>query len=146
MVQCKRIFTRRSITYLKLLLKVIEISMAGVSGRLVTGSRGVYGLTVVVLDVDDDDDVDVSVSSDSWDSSDGTVASDPSDDSGSSDDVNKVVVSLKENATSVVKYDVATLTSVWRLMMSLINLIGHLIFIKQPEHFPKMCGTPDSIN
>ena len=109
---CKRIFTRRSITYLKLLLKVISISIAGVSGRLVTGSRGGYGLAVVVLDVDDDDDVDVSVSSDSWDSSDGTVASDPSDDSGSSDDVIKVVVSLKENATSVVKYDVATLTSV----------------------------------
>ena len=109
---CKRIFTCRSITYLKLLLKVIEISMAGVSGRLVTGSRGGYGLAVVVLDVDDDDDVDVSVSSFSWDSSDGTVASDPSDDSGSSDDVIKVVVSLKENATSVIKYDVATLTSV----------------------------------
>ena len=105
---CKRICTGRSITYLKLLLKVIEISMAGVSGRLVTGSRGGYGLAVVVLDVDDDDDVDVSVSSDSWDSSDGTVASDPSDDSGSSDDAIKVVVALKENATSVVQYDVLT--------------------------------------
>ena len=73
---------------------MIEISIAGESGRLDTGSRGGYGLlAVVVLDVDDDVDVDVSVSSDSWDSPDGTVASDPSDDSGSSDDVIEVVVS-----------------------------------------------------
>ena len=66
--------------------------MAGVLGRLDTGSRGGYGLTAVVV-LDDDVDVDVSVSSDSWDSSDGTVASDPSEDSESSDDVIEVVVS-----------------------------------------------------
>ena len=78
-----------------------EISIVGVLGRVETGSLGGYGLVVVVLDVDDD--VDVDVSSDSSDSSGGWVTSDPSDDSGSSDDVIDVVVSFNVNITLDVK-------------------------------------------